>query len=159
MENYTRLFGIAGFFVLVTAASALLIMDETRERPYRATFPGTDAPELRLEVADKYEERRKGLMHRHTLEEETGMLFIFPGERDRSFWMKNTFIPLDIIFADSNGTIVKIHEAEPQPFTGEKNLRRYRSGTPAKYVIETRQGFSRKHGIEEGDTVLLRKKD
>ena len=155
MESYTRLLGIAGFFLLVTAASALLILDETRDRPYRATFAGTDA-ELRLETAETFEERKKGLMHRHTLDQDAGMLFIYPGERDRTFWMKNTFIPLDIIFVDENGTIVKIHEAEPQPFTADEELSRYRSGRPAKYVIETHQGFSEDHGIEEGGTVSIR---
>lgn len=154
MENYTREL-IAVVALLAVTAGAILLLDQPVERPYTASFPGSDAPDLKLEVADTREERRKGLMNRRSLEKNTGMLFIFPGEEKRGFWMKNTYIPLDIIFIDANKTVVKIHEADPQPNATEDELKIYRSGSPAKYVIEIEQDFSDRYGIETGDRVVI----
>lgn len=154
MENYTRTAAISALFLAIITGS-LLFLDQPVERPYTASFPGSNAPELQLEVADTPEERSKGLMKRRNLEKNTGMLFIFPGEKERGFWMKDTYIPLDIIFIASNGTIVRIHEADPELNTPEEELKVYSSEKPAKYVIEVEQNFSERYGIEVGDTVKL----
>jgi len=108
-----------------------------------------------LEVADEEPERREGLMNRRSLRSDHGMLFVFPDERVRSFWMKNTYIPLDMIFIAENGTIVEVQQADPEPNTPDEELKGYVSSSPAKYVIEVNQGFSVRNGIESGDYVNL----
>ncbi|MFB6182833.1 MAG: DUF192 domain-containing protein, partial [Candidatus Nanohaloarchaea archaeon] len=77
---------------------------------------------ITLEIADTREERKKGLMFRKSLKNNHGMLFIFNKSANRTFWMKNTYIPLNIIFINENLTIVKIVNAEPQPNVSEQNL-------------------------------------
>lgn len=104
------------------------------------------------EIADDPAERSQGLMHRTELCKKCGMLFIFDNEMV-SFWMKNTYIPLDMIFVSEDMKIVKIHEnvppceADPCP--------KYNSDGPIKYVIEVNAGFTEENGIEVGDSVLF----
>ena len=110
---------------------------------------------LMLEKADTPEERSKGLMYRKELENGTGMLFVWEDEANRSFWMKNTYIPLDMIFVTAEKTVENIREADPQPNVSESMLKTYTSTGPAKYVIETRQNFSETQGIENGTEVIF----
>lgn len=114
-----------------------------------------DNQTVNVEVANTSAERREGLMYRRNLPENHGMLFVYPDEDKRSFWMKNTYIPLDIIFVDSNGEVINIEQADPEPNTSDENLKRYRSESPAKYVIEVKQGFSREHNITPGSKVVF----
>lgn len=116
-------------------------------------YTGEENFSIDLEIADTPEERLRGLMYRRSLEENHGMLFIFPEEKKRSFWMKNTYIPLDIIYLNENKTIVDIDLADPQPNTSEENLKLYPSEKPAKYVIEMNQGFSENNSVDVGDRV------
>jgi len=111
--------------------------------------------ELRLEKADTPEERARGLMYRRELENGTGMLFVFEDSANRSFWMKNTYIPLDMIFVTARNTVRTIKEADPAPNVSEENLELYTSEGPAKYVIETHQNFSEREGVEEGTNVTI----
>ena len=101
------------------------------------------------EIADDNMERAIGLMNRTSLEENNGMLFVWEDESPRSFWMKNTLIPLDMIFISANGTIVDITTMQPC-----KTLfcESYKS-KPAKYVLEVNAGFVEKHGVKVGDAV------
>lgn len=103
--------------------------------------------EFSVELALTDAQRQKGLMYRKSLAENEGMLFIFRDEALRSFWMRNTYIALDIIFVKADGTIVNIVEAEPLT----DNQRR--SSSPAKAVLEIRRGLSKELGIEAGDIV------
>ena len=107
---------------------------------------------INVEIADSSEEQRIGLMNRTTLSQDHGMLFIFPDEQQRYFWMKNTLIPLDIIFIDSNLNIINVHTAEP--CTQEPCLI-YDSTKPAKYVLEVNAGYAEKHGIKPGQEARL----
>ena len=109
--------------------------------------------ELELEKADTPEEREQGLMHRKELENGTGMVFVFEDSANRSFWMKNTYIPLDMIFVTAKNTVRTIKKADPEPNVSDRNLRLYTSEGPAKYVIETHQNFSEREGVEEGTEV------
>lgn len=111
---------------------------------------------LRLEKADTPKERSRGLMYRKTLENGTGMLFVWEDEANRSFWMKNTYIPLDMIFVTAEKTVENIREADPQPNVSDDMLETYTSTGPAKYVIETRQNFSDEQGIGNGTEVIFR---
>lgn len=117
-------------------------------------FPESDAS-LNVEIADTESERRRGLMFREKLSIDNGMLFVFPDEEYRGFWMKNTLIPLDMIFVDEEGRIVNIEEAVPEPNTSDEDLKTYRSERPVKYVIETNSTFTEKWNVTEGEKVVL----
>ncbi len=105
---------------------------------------------IEVAVADDNEERNQGLMDVRDLPTSKGMLFIFEQNQPRSFWMANTPLPLDIIFVNEDGEIVRIHHST-QPFSEEN----YTSGQPAKYVIETNAGYCISHDIQEGMKVSL----
>jgi len=106
---------------------------------------------LWVEVADTLEKQERGLMFRRSLSENEGMLFVYREPIEMSFWMRNTFIPLDIAFIGADGVILNIHQARP---IDESVL--YRSAGAAKYVIETNQGWFSRHGLGPGDRVTLR---
>ncbi len=103
-----------------------------------------------VEIARTDPERRKGLMDRPSLPEDAGMLFIFEESSVQSFWMKNTLIPLDMLFIDDEGRIVGIVEsAAPRTLT-ERTV-----GKPSRYVLEVNGGWSKAHGVRAGDRVVF----
>lgn len=112
-------------------------------------FRGSDGDVVvSVEIADTDKERAHGLMNRSELAPDHGMIFIFPNERVQTFWMKNTLIPLDMVFVDRDRRIVGIVEsAEPETLT-ERSV-----GVPSTYVIEVNGGFMREHGIPTGSVV------
>ncbi|HWU26178.1 MAG TPA: DUF192 domain-containing protein [Rhizomicrobium sp.] len=101
-----------------------------------------------VEIADNDAEREKGLMYRRELPEGRGMLFDFHREQDVSFWMQNTYIPLDMIFIRGDGRIFRIAEN-----TEPLSTRLVPSGGPVRAVLEVIGGTARKLGIEVGDRV------
>jgi len=101
-----------------------------------------------VEIADTAQKRSFGLMYRRDLPELHGMLFLFPDEEPVSFWMKNTPLPLDIIFINAGRTVVGIAQ-NTTPFS-EKPLP---SGGPAQFVLEVNGGFCQRHGVAVGDRV------
>ncbi len=103
-----------------------------------------------VEIADTHEKRSLGLMYRREMPEFHGMLFLFPRQEPQSFWMKNTPLPLDIIFIDTSLTIVSIAR-NTTPYS-EKPLP---SDKPARFVLEVNGGFCQRHGIAVGDRVEL----
>ena len=101
-----------------------------------------------VEMATTEEERQTGLMHRKELPDGKGMLFDFSPEQQISMWMKNTYIPLDMIFIRADGRILRIAEnTEPH------SLKIISSGGPAKGVLEVIAGTAQKYGIRPGDRV------
>ncbi|WP_276255100.1 DUF192 domain-containing protein [Halomontanus rarus] len=124
-----------------------------------ATFLESTGPTenvtVSLEIAANGTERAEGLMYRESLPENHGMVFVYPDEGQRTFWMKNTLIPLDIIYIDSEGTVLNVAEAEPQPNASDDDLERYPSDGPAQYVIELERGFAEEHGVEPGTEVVF----
>ena len=107
-------------------------------------------PEVRVkvELARTDEEHQRGLMYREKMEPEHGMLFLFPSERQNTFWMKNTYIPLDIMFIKPDKTVLGTAEnCEPLTETGRS--------VPGKsqYVLEVVGGFAQAHGIAPGTPV------
>lgn len=109
---------------------------------------GIQKAKIDIEIADDDYQRELGLMNRKSMQENQGMLFIFPFERFQSFWMRNTFISLDIIFVDANKTIVTIHK-NTQVLSDQS----YPSSKPAKYVVEVVAGFTDKYKISVGDKI------
>lgn len=106
--------------------------------------------DVTVELAATEEERAQGLMFRHQLGVDDGMLFLFPDEQVLSFWMKNTVIPLDMLFIRADGTIAGIVEnAEPQ------SLKPRSVGKPSRYVLEVNGGWAKRNGVKAGDRVEL----
>jgi uncharacterized membrane protein (UPF0127 family) len=105
-----------------------------------------------VEVADTPDSRNLGLMRRDHLDADAGMLFVFDSQAPRYFWMKNTLIPLDILFISAKGAIVDIQAMTP---CANDPCPLYASKAPAKYAIEINAGEASSKGIKEGQVVLL----
>jgi uncharacterized protein len=103
-----------------------------------------------VELAMTREEQARGLMYRTELEEGTGMLFVFDDESERTFWMSNTPIALDILYIRGDATIGSI-ASNTTPYS-EKTIP---SRGPARYVLEVPGGWSQRHGVKTGDRVTL----
>jgi uncharacterized membrane protein (UPF0127 family) len=113
---------------------------------------GVVKKELQIELADNTFEQQTGLMYRKHLDQNKGMLFIFEDTIMRSFYMKNTYISLDLIYIDAEGSVVSIvKSAEP---LNEKSLP---SEAPAKYVLEINGGLSDTWGLIPGDKISYSK--
>jgi len=107
-----------------------------------------------IEIADDEYQTQTGLMNRKSMKNSNAMLFIFPDMQMRAFYMKNTLIPLDIIYLDNNKTIVSIQKnAKPLDETSLP------SGFPAQYVLEINGGLSQQLNIEVGDKMSFKKLD
>ena len=105
-----------------------------------------------VEIAKTSEEQAEGLMHRLELKKNEGMLFLFDNEKKASFWMKNTLIPLDIIFINKNGSINKIYK-NSKP----KSLKRIKSKGKVLAVLEINAGEANKNNIGNGSFIDLEK--
>jgi uncharacterized protein len=116
------------------------------EANYYVTIQGKIA---KVEIAADDASRIRGLMYRESLPPDTGMLFIFPDEAVRNFWMKNTSVPLSIAYISGQGTIVNIKDMTP--FSTDTVT----SAAPAKYALEMIQGWFDKNGIKSGQTVTM----
>jgi len=106
-----------------------------------------------VEIVKKKKDLIKGLSKRDKLEENHGMLFIFPKADYWSFWMKEMKFPLDIIWINNN-RIVYLKKNVPLPFK-EKNITIYKPKRPAKYVLEVNAGLSDKYNWQIGDLVKI----
>lgn len=103
---------------------------------------------FQVEVADTNETRAQGLMFRTEMAADAGMLFDFKTEQPVYFWMKNTYLPLDMIFIRANGTVARI-EANTVPLS-ERSVP---SGSPVRYVLEINAGRAAQIGLKPGDVV------
>ena len=101
------------------------------------------------EIAEKAEDRNHGFMERKNIPDGTGMLFVFEKDQILSFWMKNTPHPLSIAYIDSKGKIRNIYDMTPY------SLSSIVSTVSVRYALEVPQGWYKKNGITEGDTVVL----
>lgn len=142
--------GNGGKIVRVTAAALLACLAsaaaaESCREDVAMLRSDAGTARFRIEVADDKEERAQGLMNRETLSMSAGMLFVYPEPQPVGFWMKNTLIPLDMIFMDETGTVKKVHHgAKPldeTPILG---------GTDILAVLEINGGLAQKIGISEG---------
>jgi uncharacterized membrane protein (UPF0127 family) len=106
-----------------------------------------------VEVADSREKQSLGLMFRDTMPDDHGMVFIFPREEMRSFWMKNTKIPLDIFYFDEALKLVSVSENTPP--CRSSRCPGYPSTGPAKYVLELNAGKAAELSVQPGDMLQL----
>lgn len=115
---------------------------------------GTSRYELEVEVAANEVQRQVGLMNRESLSENKGMLFVFQSDGFMNFWMKNTLIPLDMLFIDTGGYVRHIvHNAVPCTADLDKDCPKYNSGASVQYVLEINAGLAKKWQLREGDKV------
>ncbi|MGZ4884009.1 MAG: DUF192 domain-containing protein [Halobacteriota archaeon] len=117
---------------------------------YLVTIGGTT---VYAEAANTPAEHEMGLMNRTYLNENAGMLFVFPTEQKQSFWMKNMRISLDIIFITTDKHVRDVYRSVPLCTTDPCVL--YASNAPITYVLEVNAGFSEQHGVASGDTVFI----
>lgn len=142
--TWSRVFTTLAFILLIAACAARgpgqnAVTIETKQGP-RAFY---------VELAETPEQQEKGLMNRTSLPEDAGMLFVFSNVSQRVFWMKDTLVPLDMLFLGEDGTVHHIHHmAKPLDRTMITSQR------PVKAVLEINGGLSGTLGIEEGDKVI-----
>jgi hypothetical protein len=136
---------------LALLASLTLLLAPAASAQVAATLPTVtltiNAQKIVAEVASTPQQRATGLMHRFSLQQDHGMLFVFERPEPLSFWMKNTFIPLSIAFLDATGRILNIEDMVPQTET------MHWSRGPALYALEMRRGWFLERGIRAGDRV------
>lgn len=106
-----------------------------------------------VDIADDNDERTRGLMFVEDMPDSKGMLFIFPNEQPRSFWMKNTKIPLDIFYFDEQLKLVSVSENARPCRTAQCS--NYPSTGPAKYVLELNAGKAEELGATAGSALTL----
>lgn len=112
-----------------------------------------DAAVFGIEVVADDEQRAQGLMFRDHLRPNTGMLFVFPSDGEYSFWMKNTLIPLDMLWIDVNQTVVHVkHDVQP---CRTDDCPTYSPGVSARYVLELAAGEAKKHNLKAGDKLTF----
>ena len=105
--------------------------------------------EFDIYLATDFEQQRRGLMFVRDMPERTGMLFIYDREETRSMWMKNTYIPLDMVFARADGSVINVvTDTVPQ------SLNSHRSAAPARYVLELNAGMTRRLGIGSNSRLI-----
>lgn len=110
---------------------------------------GASSQALRIEIADDDQEQRTGLMNRGCLGDDWGMIFVYGGDVQSTFWMHNTYIPLSIAFIAADGTILEIEDMEPETENS------HAGPGPFRWAIEANQGWFSEHGIEVGDVATI----
>ncbi len=129
------------------ALAALLLSVCTRTLP---TIPvQIGAADFRIEVARSEEQKARGLMHRRSLGERSGMIFVYEADEHLSFWMKNTTLPLTLAFLSRDGEILQVEELKPL------SLKPVTSDRAARYALELPAGSLQRLGVGPGDRVRL----
>ena len=142
---------LALLLLLVAGASATLAQQlQTFPTADLTIESATGAHQFTVEIATTPAQMEQGLMFRRTLAPDAGMLFVFKTPSPASMWMKNTFIPLDMLFIDNSGRIINIAErAVPQ------SLDTIAAAAPARAVLELNGGTAARLGIRPGDRVVF----
>jgi uncharacterized protein len=131
-----------------TATETAAVPSFVKEGEVTFLSGGKKIKKIDVEIAENEAEQAKGLMYRPYMPDSVGMLFIFQNVQPQSFWMKNTHIPLDIIYVDSNKKIVSIQK-NTRPYS-EESLPSYGD---VQYVVEVNAGYTDLHGIKVGDSI------
>ena len=135
------------FFLLAVSVTLGAVACEAQPKVTILTNAGREVA-FQVEVADTPAKRTMGLQYRKELGSDRGMIFLFPSESPQTFWMKNTPIPLDMIFIDSERKIVGIIE-QTVPFSLDARS----VGVPSRFVLEINGGLAKRQGIQTGDRV------
>ena len=134
--------------LLLLAAAVLIGACEHGNRVAIVAPDGSTRATVKIEIADTPQKQELGLMYRDALAGDAGMLFVFATPAHQVFWMKNTRIPLDMLFADSQQRIIGI-VANAEPYSEA------RLSVPgdSQYVLEVNGGFCQRHGVKAGDRL------
>jgi uncharacterized membrane protein (UPF0127 family) len=138
-------------WIALMALTEVTASGQWKQPTATVTFPG--GAQVRAEIVQTPSAIERGLMFRESLPPNEGMLFVFERSGFYPFWMKNTLIPLDIIWLDEEWRIVSIAESAP-PCRADP-CPTYPPGGNARYVVEVNAGFARKHDIARGDRVVV----
>jgi uncharacterized membrane protein (UPF0127 family) len=135
-------------FVLLATLLATAAACERGRRVAIVAPDGSTLATVKIELADTPQSREMGLMYRDALAGDAGMLFVFAEPSHQVFWMKNTRIPLDLLFADSQQRVIGI-VANAEPYSEA------RIGVPgdSQYVLEVNGGFCQQHAVKAGDRL------
>jgi uncharacterized membrane protein (UPF0127 family) len=114
-----------------------------------------DKTRVRVEIADTEPKRQRGLMFRESMGPNEGMIFLFERPGFYPFWMKNTLIPLDMLWLDTDGRVVSIASSVPPCKADPCPTYPPAAGSEALYVVELNAGFARQHGVKVGDVLTL----
>ncbi len=142
--------------LLVVAMAAVAACDDDRDEPLpllptaEIRVEGDGVSEtLTVELARTSRQHQQGLMYRQELPEDRGMLFLFESEQNGGFWMKNTYLPLDIAYLAEDGTVQEIRQGKPLDETI------LRPGDPYWMVLEVNAGWFERHGLGVGARVMV----
>lgn len=135
--------------LLALLGVSILAMQKSQDERVSRVHIGDAVVEV--EIADSPEEREVGLSNRDSLAQGSGMLFIFPEEGEWSFWMKDTHIALDIIWANAEGRVVSV----AKNVLPDDTSRTYKPTAPALYVLEVAAGFAEARNIAEGSHFVV----
>ncbi|MAF14192.1 MAG: hypothetical protein CMI53_04875 [Parcubacteria group bacterium] len=133
---------------LLLVASAFLLLSQNKNQSYLKINDST----IKVKVAKTVQEQTIGLGGELNLAENQGMLFVFPDQQVRNFWMKDMLFPIDIIWIQDN-YIIAIEKNVPIPTGDQQNIPQYRSPQPVNYVLEVNAGFTDKTNIAIGNEV------
>lgn len=135
--------------VLVIGALAVLLAQNACSSSPSVELGGR---RFQVEIADSPRGRAKGLMFRESMAPDHGMLFTYMAPGMRVFWMKNTLIPLDILFFDDDARLINWHTAQP---CQSDPCPTYASSAPARYILELNAGVARTLDLERGDRMVM----
>lgn len=144
--------GVIAAVLAALAAAAVLWPRSPGQGYLLARFEnpnGTLSPVFKLKVANTNAQRQKGLMYVKSMPADEGMLFIFPEERKQSFWMKNTYISLDMLFLNNRKKVVGLLQDVPVLNEEPRNV-----ADESKFVVELNAGSAKRHGIVAGSRLL-----
>lgn len=141
----------AGLLIALTLTLAAIAISASAETLHDLRIETHNAVhDFKVEVMRSAEDRARGLMHRKHLPEDRGMLFDFGGKVTARMWMKNTFIPLDMLFIREDGTISNIARDTVPHSTAVLSSEGY-----VRFVLEINAGLSERLGLRSGDKVIL----
>lgn len=149
MRNLTRLAWIAG--VIVVATVALYALQPRSEAPGAPIATHTQAASMRFEVVTTLADQERGLGGRSVIPDDYGMLFPFTSDQTPGFWMKDMLAPIDIVWIDATGTILKVDASVATSTYPEA----FYPPAPVRYVLETQAGYAAAHAWSVGTKVAL----
>ncbi|MDQ1281469.1 MAG: uncharacterized protein QG670_2734 [Thermoproteota archaeon] len=147
-------------FLVVFAMWVRVVTSDGTQNPLpqaKVEFKNSTSSILNItcEIASTPSQQERGLMNRTDLPDDRGMLFVFAAPEKATFWMKNTLIPLDIIFINDSKVVLNIAEAKIETGVPDSMLTRYYSDGLTKWVVEINEGLSSKYGISAGTQVSI----
>lgn len=146
-----RILGMRGWLVVLLILSGRASAAEVKLSTAPLTF--LDGKTISVEIVMTPKDREVGLMYRKSLPKNYGMLFVFPAQQRLEFWMKNTWVDLDMVFINREKRIAEVYRDVPRsyPETAEKDLAR--RGAMGQYVLELPRGAAGRHHLKKGQQL------